>query len=189
MKRLKDNYNLVRKVRLRKIFFKIYLNARKFIFVGEVIAAIMIFFTNGASSQVFFTLVLASITMDGLNKIYGSKGLSTFKEIVEEVEKITDKDFGEVDMKDLEIVPKNIKVGENLDAANIIPIFKEGYYIVIGRVLEGAVLRQLEEDDKMHLDLLDEDERIDFLIEKSTDVEWQKKVKELTKKLEGNNHK
>lgn len=184
MKRLKGNYNLVRKAKIRRIYFKIHTNVQKFILLAEAIAAIMLFFTNGASSEVLFKLVLVSVTMDGINTIYKTNILGSYNELVSEVQRITKKTFDDVDLKDLEIVPKNIQVGENLEAVNIIPIFKEGHYIILGRVLDGVVLRQLEEDGKMHLDLLDEDEKIEFLIEKSTDEEWQDKVKELAKRLE-----
>ncbi len=76
------------------------------------------------------------------------------------------------------------RVGEDLESLNIVPIFKEGHYIIIGSVLDGVVLRQIEEDGKEKLDLLDEEERLNILIEIAKDREWEKKKQELIKRLD-----
>lgn len=36
-----------------------------------------------------------------------------------------------IDNVEIEIVPKNMKIGEDLEAINIVPIFKEGHYVII----------------------------------------------------------
>lgn len=46
------------------------------------------------------------------------------------------KDYSEMspnyyDDVEVEIVPKNMKIGENLEAINVVPIFKEGKYVII----------------------------------------------------------
>ncbi|MDE6292357.1 MAG: hypothetical protein K2L98_01605 [Bacilli bacterium] len=36
-----------------------------------------------------------------------------------------------IDNVEIEIVPKNMKIGEDLEAINIVPIFKDGHYVII----------------------------------------------------------
>ena len=62
------------------------------------------------------------------------------------------------DLEDITIIPKNIQVGEDLEAINIVPIFKEGKYIIIRGNSSLQILAQYEEDGKNVVKILDENE-------------------------------
>ncbi len=61
-------------------------------------------------------------------------------------------------LDDITIIPKNIKVGENLDSLNIVPIFKKGKFIIIQGSHSLEILAQYDEDDKTVVKILDKDE-------------------------------
>ncbi|MDE6292356.1 MAG: hypothetical protein K2L98_01600 [Bacilli bacterium] len=61
-------------------------------------------------------------------------------------------------LDDITIIPKNIQIGENLEAINIIPIFKEGKFIIIQGNHSLEILAQYDEDGKTVVKILDEDE-------------------------------
>lgn len=76
-----------------------------------------------------------------------------------DVAKVIGDSFWSVDkLKDIAIIPGNIKVGENLDSINIAPILKKGQYIVMRGNYSLQILVQYEEDDKTVVKLLDRDE-------------------------------
>lgn len=61
---------------------------------------------------------------------------------------------------EIEIVPKNIKIGENLEAVNIIPIFKEGKYVVIKSMYHPCFIRVFDndgEEEAYAMEPIDED--------------------------------
>lgn len=66
-------------------------------------------------------------------------------------------------LNDIEIIPKNIQVGEDLSAKNIVPIFKEGHYILMGSLPNLCLMRQVKQDDKMTVDIYEEEEMEDIL--------------------------
>ncbi len=61
-------------------------------------------------------------------------------------------------LDDIFIIPKNIKVGENLDAINIVPIYKKGKFIIIKGNYSLEILAQYKEDGKTVVKILDDDE-------------------------------
>lgn len=75
------------------------------------------------------------------------------------------KNFSDTNMEylddvEVEIVPKNIKIGENLEAANIIPIFKEGKYVVIKSKEHPCFIRVFDndgEEEAYAIEPIDED--------------------------------
>lgn len=100
-----------------------------------------------------------------LNVVLSSKG-----ETKQETEKVLEdlsKDIARVvkdpawrvyRLDDITIIPKNIQIGENLEAINIIPIFKEGKFIIIQGNHSLEILAQYDEDEKPVVKILDEDE-------------------------------
>lgn len=188
MKRISENNNLVRSSKISKAISRVFTWSQALVYVLEIIGAIAIMPTNGAAIPFVLFLFTCSFLLEGGRKIYKILPRPTYEKLLEEIGKETDKDFSDVNLKDLDIVPKNIQVGENLEAINIIPIYKEGHYIIIGSVLDGVVLRQIEEDGQEKIDLLDEEERKDVLIEISTEREIAKKTKKFVKKLYGGNN-
>ncbi len=47
----------------------------------------------------------------------------------------------------IEIVPTNIRVGENLEASNAIPIFKEGHYVIVKSKMKPYFIRVVEDEN------------------------------------------
>lgn len=62
------------------------------------------------------------------------------------LDKIEDNFCSVYRMSDITIIPKNIKIGENLEAANIIPIFKKGHFIIVKGLYSPVVLAQYKDD-------------------------------------------
>ncbi len=184
MKRLSEDNNLVRSYNnIQKVN---YICAFGNIFAHLVVvgAAIAVIPTSGASIPVILGATLGSYLFRKGRKLYNTFPRISYERLIGEIKGITNKDLSNVKIQDLDIVPRNIKVDEDLESLNIVPIFKEGHYIIIGSVLDGVVLRQIEEDGKEKIDLLDEEERIDILIEIATDKAWEEKKKELLKRLD-----
>ena len=85
------------------------------------------------------------------------------------------------DLEDITIIPKNIQVGEDLEAINIVPIFKEGKYIIIRGNSSLQILAQYEEDGKNVVKILDENEVSDEY--NSFDDKTKKKIERKNKIL------
>ncbi len=49
-------------------------------------------------------------------------------------------------IKGIDIIPKNVKIGENLEASNAIPIFKEGKYIIVHNYSAPIILQEYKKD-------------------------------------------
>lgn len=61
-------------------------------------------------------------------------------------------------LDDIIIIPKNIKVDEDLESLNIVPIFKKGKFIIMKGTYSLEILAQYEEDGKTVVKMLDKDE-------------------------------
>ncbi len=61
-------------------------------------------------------------------------------------------------LDDIIIIPKNIKVDEDLESLNIVPIFKKGKFIIMKGTYSLEILAQYEEDGKTIVKMLDKDE-------------------------------
>lgn len=69
-------------------------------------------------------------------------------------------DFKYYNDTEVDIVPKNIKIGEDLEAVNIVPIFKEGKYIIIKSFDYPCFIRIFESDvleEAIVMEAVDED--------------------------------
>ena len=64
------------------------------------------------------------------------------------------------DLEDITIIPKNIQVGEDLEAINIVPIFKEGKYIIMSGDFSIEILAQYEDEGKSVVKILDREEAL-----------------------------
>ncbi len=61
-------------------------------------------------------------------------------------------------LEDIMIIPRNIKVAENLDSLNIVPIYKKGEFIIMRGNYSLEILAQYKEDGKVVVKILDENE-------------------------------
>ncbi len=67
-------------------------------------------------------------------------------------------------LKDIQIVPKNVKIGEDVSKKNLVEIFKEGHYVLIRSYPQEVVIRQyVDDDEELHVDVLVDKERQDAL--------------------------
>lgn len=68
------------------------------------------------------------------------------------------------DLSDIQIIPKNIKLGEDLSKKNIVEIFKEGHYVLVHSYPEPVVIRQyVDDDEELHVDVLTDKDRKEAL--------------------------
>ncbi|MCX4364642.1 MAG: hypothetical protein OSJ70_02535 [Bacilli bacterium] len=70
------------------------------------------------------------------------------------------KNFEYYNAPEVEIVPKNIKIGEDLEAINIVPIFKEGKYVIIKSLDHPCFIRVFDSADleeAIVMEAIDED--------------------------------
>ncbi len=61
-------------------------------------------------------------------------------------------------LDDIVIIPRNIKVAENLESLNIVPIYKKGEFIIMRGNYSLEILAQYKEDGKVVVKILDDDE-------------------------------
>lgn len=59
-----------------------------------------------------------------------------------------EKDIKEKKIKEIDIVPKNIKIGYDLSNKNIVPIFRDGYYIIVKTKKKSIIFQEVYEDKK-----------------------------------------
>ncbi|MDE5631188.1 MAG: hypothetical protein K2I70_06275 [Bacilli bacterium] len=62
-------------------------------------------------------------------------------------------------LNDITIVPENVQIGYDLEAINLVPIFKKGHYIIIDGNYPVVILTQHKNDEgKSHIQIMDDDE-------------------------------
>ncbi len=65
-----------------------------------------------------------------------------------------------IERTEVEIVPKNMQIGEDLESLNIVPIFKEGHYVIVRSVDFPCFIRVFEnegEEEAYVMEPTDED--------------------------------
>lgn len=132
-------------------------------------------------------IISAILVMLGIGGMHISeRNALHINDLAEDIKQATNQDCNIKSLDDIEIVPKNIQVGENLEAINIIPIFKEGHYIIIKSRPASFVLRQVEIDGEREVQILESEEAnavIDELV--NDDIEFVvKNVVMLKKSIE-----
>jgi len=131
--------------------------------VGEIILAMLLAFNQVPAGKFFsLTSVLCGILSISYNskESMKEKTRAFFNKLSSEIRsKIDDDNLQILSFNDITIVPKNIKIGEDLEAINIVPIFKEGKYIIIKKLFSTPImLAQYEENGRQVVKMLDEEE-------------------------------
>lgn len=108
--------------------------------------------------------------------------------LARDIEKATNQNCSISSLDDVEIIPTKIQVGENLEAVNIIPIYENGYYLVLKSRPAAFVLRQLEENGKNNVQILEPEEANEVIADLAVDNEFvRKNIKVLRRSIEQKN--
>lgn len=157
--------NLVKVIRVRKAESTF----AKWGFLGPILlettlAGIMAF--GGMSLEEFFSITTVPCCLLNFfvqtNDNRGERKSRFLRGLTDDISKKIGNNYWHLsNLSDITIIPKNIKVGENLEAVNIIPIFKEGHFIIVEGLYSPVVLAQYKDDDGNYcVKLLEEDEAI-----------------------------
>lgn len=155
------NVNKIQKYK-KNIFISKFLMYGLSVFILFIMLVLLVIeYTLNISSLAFTiaNLNLLGIYLRAKSKKKLSESLNYFNDLER---KLASNDiYVDIDYKNIEIIPKNIKVGEDLSSKNIVPIFVEGNYVLIKDENEVVITRQYEVDglktSQILYDPLDED--------------------------------
>ena len=173
--------DIVKELKKRKRL-KMLLNILRYVNYGGGITVVVAMILIALSSKLLlaFGLVHFLILCGGLEQVrihLAERMHKDDQEFLETLSRNIEKKSGNksyiASVDDLVIIPKNLHVGENLEASNAIPIFKEGHYVFMKEDLTPIVIRQYEDDDDLRMDVLDGDDALNAYKE-LTDKEWHK---------------
>lgn len=121
-------------------------------------------------------IISAGLVMFGFGGMHiEERNAKPIKELADDIAKETDHDCKIKALKDIAIIPADIQVGEDLEAINVVPITKEGYYIVIKSRPASFVLRQMEENERQMVDILYPSEANEVIDELAKENEFVRK--------------
>lgn len=156
MKRLYNDKKLSTKIMIRKFL--------DFIIVGVVCSYLTLL---GCSIlvpeisyllRIFPLLVVSGCILQFVEHIVDDKVYVEFNDLCTDIYRDYDIRINNSYYRNVNIIPKNIKVGENLEGVDAIPIFKKGKYIIIPNGNVRVVLAEYEEENKHVVDLLECDD-------------------------------
>lgn len=159
--------NLVKEITRRRKWNKIERNGT----IGFVFVCAGVFFARAQKlvADIFadmFNILGAGVAILGIGGRRITDGDHKFlKDLSDGIEALIHEEFPINSLNDIEIVPKNIFIGDNLEASNAIELYQEGHYVLIRSKEKALVLRQLEENDKNHVEILDKIDAFDVLFD------------------------
>lgn len=118
---------------------------------------------GGIGTPMFFSLSTVLMGVIGMALESRAKSYDQKQQFLEDLsseigEKIGNRDWCFYTLKDIAIVPKNIKVGENGESINFAPIYKDGKFIIIRGDYSLEMLFQYDDEGTMVVKILDRDE-------------------------------
>ncbi len=163
MKRLYNNKNLVRQIKNRRLWRDRERNGvigilifEVFWIFSEIVELAGIFATRLFDYVTIFNAVLVFLGIGTDRSIANNRGY--LNKLGDDISLVSGEECIIDRLKDIEIIPKNIKVGECLEASNAFDIFKGGHYILVSSLPRKFVLQQVEEEDKNRVDILEYEE-------------------------------
>lgn len=107
------------------------------------------------------------------------------RRLARDIEKATNQNCSISSLDDVEIIPTKIQVGEDLETANIIPIYENGYYLVLKSRPAAFVLRQLEENGRCNVQILEPEEANEVVSDLAVNNDFvRKNIKVLKRSIE-----
>lgn len=128
--------------------------------IGFVIVAIIVFVmgivskTLNSVSTLFSSLavIISSSGVRKSSKSHENDLLKTFTRICES----EGVNICLSSLDDVEVVPANIKVSDDLDGRVARAVFKDGYYVIMKGLPNVAIFRQIEEDGNIDLKIMEQ---------------------------------
>lgn len=171
MLEISNDVNIVNKVKKMKA-----MNIFAWILSLGIPLVLVIIMFSLLIAQIFFNLGISSVIVPTMNLFvqgnlwYGrhhrkklDQELNDFARAVSEK---TDTKYRIHDLKEFEIIPKNLKLGEDLSHKNIVEIFQKGHYVLVHAYPNDIVIRQYVDDDhELHVDLLQDEEKEAALVD------------------------
>lgn len=152
-------FNLVKRVKDAKKQKKQMKFLGVFLPIGFVVVAIIVFImgiiskTLNSVSTIFSSLavIISSSSTRKSSKSQENSILKTFTRICES----EGVNICLRSLDDVEVVPANIKVSDDLDGRVARAVFKDGYYVIMKGLPNVAIFRQIDEDGKIDLKLME----------------------------------
>lgn len=160
MKDFKENQNVVKVIRKRRskrnlIRCGLTLPFLTYLSLWGIAAFGVIPFATVLSSTAMFTSIF--YVSSNSKPEYRKKTKDFLTELSKDIARFNGEPSWRINSLDnITIIPKNVKVGENLEALNAVPIFKKGKYIIIEGNHSVEILAQYKENDKDVVKILDE---------------------------------
>lgn len=183
MKGVYDNKKITKKIIIAKILYFILLIGMTFCLA--LFGCCMFIPNLSYLLKIFYSLLAGEETLIVVTHIVNEKSQKDFNNLCSDIYKDCRLFIHEKSYDEIKIIPKNIQIGWDLEAANAVPIFKKGKYIIIPNSGEYVILREYEENNNYIVDLLDYDD-VDSI--KSDLTPRQLKLICSNNKLEGKNY-
>ncbi len=189
MKRLYDNKDTaaqIRKLEIRGQMERTSVIGWIFIVIGLIIMRKVGYLKQIVTDMA--SIISSGISILGIGGVHIAQHNDPYKRRLErDIEKETDRKCSIDSLNDIEVIPTKIRVGEDLEAINIVPILQDGYYLVLKSRPSSFVLRQLEVDGKNNVDVLENEEMLGVLDDLAVESEFvRKNMKVLKKNIEEN---
>lgn len=128
-------------------------------------AVLVAAFLGAISTPTCFALSSVIVSLLNISTKSKEKNRDKNEQLLEDLatdvgSKIGDKNWEIYHLNDIAIIPKNFQVGENLEAINPVPIFKEGKYIIMSGDFSIEILAQYEDEGKSVVKILDREEAL-----------------------------
>lgn len=181
MLEISNDVNLVKEIKRLKVknIFGLFISIGVSSILLVIMIAILIINLLGSFILPASSVAIMNLFVQG-NLWYGRK---VRRETDEKLKSLSNSISDEIDSKysiysvaDIKIIPKNLKLGEDLSHNNLVQIFKEGHYVLVHGFPQDIVIRQYIDEDELHVEVLDEEDKKMALSELSED----ENVKKLT---------
>lgn len=165
--KLFSNRNIVKELEKRRKWNKIERNGT----IGFIAVCATVFFGRAVKiiADVFadmFNIMGCGVVVLGIGGRRITNGNNRYlKDLSDSLSAVLNEEFSIKSLDDIMIIPKNICIGENLEASNAFDIFKEGHYVLVKSKEKSLVLCQLETDGEYRVDIMDKKDAYDALFE------------------------
>lgn len=169
MLEISNDVNIVKTIKNYKIRHIIHLIMGLGLPALTVMGMIGIFIANLCFSAGISTLCIPIMNLYVQGSLIISRNRSNkleteMKKFCKELSAQTSSNCSIYDLESVEIIPKNLKLGEDLTKKNIVEIFRDGHYVLIHSIPDEVVIRQyFDDNEELHVELLQDEAREEAL--------------------------
>lgn len=139
--------NLINKMKVVNIVIKL-LRKGMYISLGSSAIVIIVSFISGGLAIPLFTVwALSILGINVANNVLTDINQS-YKNSLTDLTRQFGNYVDELYIDDVEIYPRSIRIGENLEASNAFDIFKKGNYVLIKMSGDALIFKEYEDDEE-----------------------------------------